>query len=297
MLHLTDAMGNAPAIFIIAENTFLTCFCKPSADVTQFYDSNMDAVGLDFICQSIRVRGDSSFACGVEGLERNVRYGGNGTDVHNMSLPLTAQEGENCFIHIDCPEKVYIKLRFGLLHGRKLHCTGNAKTCTVDHCIDFSFFLDDLLHSGVDRIFIGHIDRQMGDTLHRDVPAAELIDGAAGLFQSRCRAPPDAGASPGNNDDLVVFSCHDFPPENVDLTRIYRIAGRLSILMPKLSQCMGRDATADERTFPDRSTLDKRTTPGTLPARLERVKRIFLPPAQRNPSSCSSGSIFSTRQN
>ena len=29
----------------------------------------------------------------------------------------------------------------------------------------FSFFLDDLLHSGVDRIFIGHIDRQMGDTL------------------------------------------------------------------------------------------------------------------------------------
>lgn len=37
------------------------------------------------------------------------------------------------------------------------------------------------------------------------------------------------GASSGNNDDLVVFSHHDFPPENVDLVRVYRIAGRLSI--------------------------------------------------------------------
>lgn len=75
MLHLTDAPGDAPAVFIIAENAFLTCFCKPGADVTQFYDGNMDAVGLDFICQRIRVRGNSSFACRVEGLERNVCYG------------------------------------------------------------------------------------------------------------------------------------------------------------------------------------------------------------------------------
>ena len=71
---------------------------------------------------------------------------------------------ENRFIYSDCPEKVHIKLRFGLLHGRKLHRTGNAKACTVDHCINFGLFLDDLLHSGVDRIFIGHIDRQMGNT-------------------------------------------------------------------------------------------------------------------------------------
>ena len=85
-------------------------------------------------------------------------------------------------------------------------------------------FLDDLLHSGVDRIFIGHIDRQMGNTLHRDISAAELIDDAAILFQSGCRAPSDAGASAGNNNDLVVFSRHDFPPENVDLVRVYRIA-------------------------------------------------------------------------
>ena len=33
------------------------------------------------------------------------------------------------------------------------------------------------------------------------------------------------GASSGNNDHLVVFSHHDFPPENVDLVRVYRIAG------------------------------------------------------------------------
>jgi len=141
-----------------------------------------------------------------------------------MPLPLMAHEGENCFIYSDCPEKVHIKLRFGLLHGRKLHRTGNAKACTVDHCINFGLFLDDLLHSGVDRIFIGHIDRQMGNTLHRDISAAELIDDAAILFQSGCRAPSDAGASAGNNNDLVVFSRHDFPPENVDLVRVYRIA-------------------------------------------------------------------------
>ena len=224
MLHLTDAPGDTSTVFIIAENAFLTCFCKSGADVTQFYDGNMDAVGLDFICQSIRVRGNGGFACGVEGLERNVRYGSNRADVHNMPLPLMAQEGENRFIHSDCPEKVHIKLCFGLLHGRKLHRTGNAKACTVDHCINFGLFLDDLLHSGVDRIFIGHIDRQMGDTLHRDIPAAELIDDAAILFQSGCRAPSDAGASAGNNNDLVVFSRHDFPPENVDLVRVYRIA-------------------------------------------------------------------------
>ena len=69
----------------------------------------------------------------------------------------------------------------------------------------------------------------MGDTLHRDTSAAELIDDAAVLFQSGCGAPSDAGASSGNNDHLVVFSHHDFPPENVDLVRVYRIAGRLSI--------------------------------------------------------------------
>lgn len=184
----------------------------------------MDAVGLDFVCQSVRVRRNGGFACRVEGLERNVRYGSNRADVHNMPLPLMAHEGENCFIYSDCPEKVHIKLRFGLLHGRKLHRTGNAKACTVDRCIDFSFFLDDLLHSGVDRIFIGHIDRQMGNTLHRDISAAELIDDAAILFQSGCRAPSDAGASAGNNNDLVVFSRHDFPPENVDAVRVYRIA-------------------------------------------------------------------------
>ena len=189
----------------------------------------MDAVGLDFICQSVRVRRNGGFACGVEGLERNVCYGGNRADVHNMPLPLTAQEGENRFIYSDCPEEIHIELCFGLFHGRKLHRTGNAKACTVDHCIDFSFFLDDLLHSGVDRIFIGHIDRQMGNALHRDISAAELIDDAAVLLQSGCRAPPDAGASSGNNDHLVVFSHHDFPPENVDLVRVYRIAGRLSI--------------------------------------------------------------------
>ena len=52
---------------------------------------------------------------------------------------------------------------------------------------------------------------------------------AAILFQSGCRAPSDAGASSGNNDDLVGFSCHDYPPENVDLVRVYRMAERLSI--------------------------------------------------------------------
>ena len=159
VLHLTDAPGDTSTVFIIAENAFLTCLCKSGTDVTQFYDGNMDAIGLDFICQSIRVRGNGSFACGVEGLERNVCYGGNGADVHNMPIPLMVQEGENRFIYSDCPEKVHIKLCFGLLHGRKLHRTGNAKTCTVDHCINFGLFLDDLLHSGVDRIFIGHIDR------------------------------------------------------------------------------------------------------------------------------------------
>ena len=50
----------------------------------------MDAVGLDFVCQSVRVRRNGSLACRVEGLERNVCYGGNGADVHNMPIPLTA---------------------------------------------------------------------------------------------------------------------------------------------------------------------------------------------------------------
>jgi len=158
VLHLADAPGDASTVFIIAENAFLTCFCKPGADVTQFYDGNMDAVGLDFVCQSVRVRRNGGFACRVEGLERNVCYGGNGADVHNMPLSLTAQEGENRFIYIDRSEKVHIELCFGLLQGCKLHRTGNAKACTVDHCINFGLFLDDLLHSGVDRIFIGHID-------------------------------------------------------------------------------------------------------------------------------------------
>ena len=90
VLHLTDAPGDTPAVFIIAENAFLTCFCKSGADVTQFYDGDMDAVGFDFICQSVRVRGNGSFACRVEGLERNVRYGSNRADVHNMPLPLMA---------------------------------------------------------------------------------------------------------------------------------------------------------------------------------------------------------------
>ena len=39
------------------------------------------------------------------------------------------------------------------------------------------------------------------------------------------------GASSGNNDHLVVFSHHDFPPENVDLVQVYRIAGWPSILI------------------------------------------------------------------
>ena len=96
MLHLTDAPGDAPAVFIIAENAFrLTCFCKPGADIAQLYDGNMDAVGLDFVCKSVRVRGNGSLACRVEGLERNVRYGSNRADVHNMPLPLTAHEGED----------------------------------------------------------------------------------------------------------------------------------------------------------------------------------------------------------
>ena len=90
MLHLTDAPGDTPTVFIIAENTFLTCFCKPGADIAQFYDDDMDAVGLDLVCQRIGVRGNSGLACRVEGLERNVRYGSNRADVHNMPLPLMA---------------------------------------------------------------------------------------------------------------------------------------------------------------------------------------------------------------
>ena len=56
------------------------------------------------------------------------------------------------------------------------------------------------------------------------------------IFSQRSfRAPPDAGASAGNNDDLVVFSCHDFPPEKVDLIKVYCIARPLSILLSELS--------------------------------------------------------------
>ena len=73
MLHLTNAPGDAPAVFIIAENAFLTCFCKPGADIAQLYDGNMDAARLDFVCKSVRIRRNGGFACGVEGLERNVR--------------------------------------------------------------------------------------------------------------------------------------------------------------------------------------------------------------------------------
>ena len=73
----------------------------------------------------------------------------------------------------------------------------------------------------------------------RDTSAAELIDDAAVLFQRRCRASSDAGASSGNNDDLVVFSHHDFPPENVDLVRVYRSAGRLSIPIAGLWKSTG----------------------------------------------------------
>ena len=87
VLHLTDAPGDTPAVFIIAENTFLTCLCKPGADVAQLYNSNMDAVGFDFICQSIRVRGNGSLACRVEGLERNVCYGGNRADAVHRPMP------------------------------------------------------------------------------------------------------------------------------------------------------------------------------------------------------------------
>ena len=47
------------------------------------------------------------------------------------------------------------------------------------------------------------------------------------------------GASSGNNDHLVVFSHHDFPPENVDLVRVYRIAGRLSIRIAGLWKSTG----------------------------------------------------------
>ena len=95
VLHLTDAPGDTSTVFIIAENAFLTCLCKSGADIAQLYDGNMDAVGLDFVCKSVRVRRNGGFACGVEGLERNVCYGSNRADVHNMPLPLTAQEGEN----------------------------------------------------------------------------------------------------------------------------------------------------------------------------------------------------------
>ena len=73
MLHLTDAPGDAPTVFIIAENAFLTCLCKSGADIAQLYDGNRDAVGLDFVCKSVRIRRNGGFACGVEGLERNVR--------------------------------------------------------------------------------------------------------------------------------------------------------------------------------------------------------------------------------
>lgn len=36
--------------------------------------SNMDAIGFNFIFQSVRVRGNSGLACRVEGLERNMGY-------------------------------------------------------------------------------------------------------------------------------------------------------------------------------------------------------------------------------
>ena len=67
----------------------------------------------------------------------------------------------------------------------------------------------------------------------------KVLDDAAVLFQSGCGAPSDAGASSGNDNDLVGFFCHDFPPENVDLVRGYRIAGRLSILIAGLWKSTG----------------------------------------------------------
>ena len=37
------------------------------------------------------------------------------------------------------------------------------------------------------------------------------------FFHNAGDVPPDAGASTGNDDDLVGFFCHDFPPEKVEL--------------------------------------------------------------------------------
>ena len=52
VLHLTDAPGDMPAVFLIAENAFLTCLCKSGADVTQFYDGDMDAVTMTTLLSS-----------------------------------------------------------------------------------------------------------------------------------------------------------------------------------------------------------------------------------------------------
>ena len=56
MLHLTDAPGDASAIFIIAENTFLACFCKSGADVSQLYNgNNVDLVRVYRIARQLSI--------------------------------------------------------------------------------------------------------------------------------------------------------------------------------------------------------------------------------------------------
>ena len=56
VLHLTDAPGDAPAIFIIAENTFLACFCKSGANVAQLYNgNNVDLVRVYRIARQLSI--------------------------------------------------------------------------------------------------------------------------------------------------------------------------------------------------------------------------------------------------
>ena len=127
-------------------------------------------------------------------------------DVDDMPFPGFSHGRQGCLVHIDCAEKIHLKLCLCLIKRSELHRARDAEASTVDYNIEFPCFRKNLAYCLLNRIFIGHIHADVFYSVLRYISAAEFIDCKPSIFQCRGRTASDAGTASRYKSCFHCFS-------------------------------------------------------------------------------------------
>ena len=221
LFHDGDGALDPPGVDVVARRGFLPRVGKAGGDIARHDGADCDAEGAYFVLQRQNIGVDGGLADGVPELEGDGQDARDGAHADDAAAALLAHGGEHGLGGVVHTVEIQLQLGVGVLGLGGLRRTGDAEARVIHQNVDPPLPLQNLLHSGPDLGFVGHIG---GNVPHAHLglfPAGEFINLAACPVQLCSRAAPDAAAAAGDDCNL----CHGETSCVFYKIRLYSTAG------------------------------------------------------------------------